>query len=90
MQSLATDFHLHCMCWKLLKMDHNSGNHKQDTIELLYILQTGLRYIIFVITPIGTRKKLHKNFQMYLSPHPQSNVEHDKLLFLHKAYWDQH
>ena len=35
MQSLVIDFHLHCMCWKLLKMDHNSGNHKQDAIELL-------------------------------------------------------
>ena len=69
-------------------MDHNSGNHKQDTIELLYILQTGLQYIIFVITPIGTRKKTPQKLPNVSIP--QSNVEHDKLLFLHKAYWDQH
>ena len=70
MQSLATDFHLHCMCWKVLKMDHNSGNHKQDTIELLYILQTGLRYIIFVITPIGTRKKTPQKLPNVSIPPP--------------------
>ena len=59
-------------------------------LSYCYILQTRLQQIIFVTTPIGTRKKTPQKLPTVSIPPPQSNVEHDKLLFLRKAYCDQH